>query len=116
QAPPNQAQAAPNQAQAAPNQAQAPPNQAQAPPNQAQAPPNQAQAPPNQAQNAQSSTRVGEEAPNDLFLSVGKSVIVNSSLPVERVSVGFGDVAEATAMSPHEVLLNGKPPGETSLI
>jgi pilus assembly protein CpaC len=56
------------------------------------------------------------ESPNDLFVNVGKSVIVNSSLPIERVSVGFGDVAEATAVGPQEVLVNGKAPGETSLI
>jgi pilus assembly protein CpaC len=57
-----------------------------------------------------------EEAPNDLFVNVGKSLIVDSALPIERVSVGFGDVAEATAVGPREVLVNGKAPGETSLI
>jgi len=57
-----------------------------------------------------------EESPNDLFVSVGKSVIVNSSLPIERVSVGLGDLAQATAVGPSEVLVNGKAPGETSLI
>jgi pilus assembly protein CpaC len=56
------------------------------------------------------------ESPNDLFVNVGKSVIVDSSLPIERVSVGFGDVAEATAVGPQEVLVNGKAPGQTSLI
>lgn len=56
------------------------------------------------------------ESSNDLFVNVGKSVIVNSSLPIERVSVGFGEVAEATAVGPQEVLVNGKAPGETSLI
>src|SRR5205823_7251994 len=57
-----------------------------------------------------------EEAPNDLFVDVGKSLIVDSALPIERVSVGFGDVAEATAVGPREVLVNGKAPGATSLI
>jgi pilus assembly protein CpaC len=56
------------------------------------------------------------ESPNDLSLNVGKSVIVTSALPIERVSVGFGDVAEATAVNPKEILVNGKAPGETSLI
>lgn len=56
------------------------------------------------------------ESPNDLFVTVGKSLIVTSALTIERVSVGFGDIAEATAVSPTEVLLNGKAPGETSLI
>jgi pilus assembly protein CpaC len=57
-----------------------------------------------------------EESPNELFVTVGKSVIVNSSVPIERVSVGFGDTAEATVVGPTEVLVNGKAPGETSLI
>jgi len=57
-----------------------------------------------------------EESPNDLFVNVGKSVIVNSAVAIERVAVGFGDFAEATAIGPQEVLVNGKAPGETSLI
>ena len=72
--------------------------------------------PNNQTATAQTSGHVAEEAPNDLFVNVGKSVVVDSSLPIERVSVGFGDVAEATAVSPQEVLVNGKAPGQTSLI
>ncbi len=57
-----------------------------------------------------------EESPNDLLVTVGKSIVVNSALPIERVSVGFGDIAEATAVGPKEILVNGKAPGETSLI
>src|SRR5258708_4439169 len=56
------------------------------------------------------------ESPNDLFVTVGKSVVVNSALPIERVSVGFGELAEALPVGPREVLVNGKAPGETSLI
>jgi len=58
----------------------------------------------------------GEDVPADLLLTVGKSVVVASALPLQRVSVGFGDIAEATAISPYEVLLNAKAPGVTSLI
>ncbi len=47
---------------------------------------------------------------------MGQSVLVDSAHPIQRISVGLGDVAEATAMSPTEVLVNGKAPGETSLI
>ena len=64
----------------------------------------------------QAAARAPEESPNALFVNAGKSVIVKSALPIERVSIGFGDVAEATAISPQEVLVNGKAPGETSLI
>ena len=56
------------------------------------------------------------EAPNDLFVTVGKSLIVATAKPIERVSVGLGEVAETTAVGPQEVLLNGKAPGQTSLI
>ena len=56
------------------------------------------------------------ESPHDLVVGVNKSLIVNSSMPIERVSVGFGEFAEATAVGPREVLVNGKAPGETSLI
>jgi pilus assembly protein CpaC len=71
------------------------------------------QTPPAAAQAQQQSS---EESPNELFVTVGKSVIVNSAVPIERVSIGFGDAAEATAVGPTEVLVNGKAAGETSLI
>jgi len=58
----------------------------------------------------------GAEAPNELVVTVGKSLIVTTAQPIERISVGYNDVAEATAVSPHEVLVNGKTHGETSLI
>ncbi len=57
-----------------------------------------------------------QDVPASLVLTAGKSVIVDTTLSVERISVGFGDVAEATAISPYELLLNGKAPGVTSLI
>jgi pilus assembly protein CpaC len=62
-----------------------------------------AQAPPPQTQ-------------RELVLTVGKSLIVNSAANIERVAVGFGDVAEARAVGPREVLIDGKTAGETSLI
>src|ERR1019366_969731 len=62
----------------------------------------------------------GAETPNpgpeNLSVSVGKSVLVESALQIERISVGLGDFAVATAVSPYEVLLNGKAPGATSMI
>jgi pilus assembly protein CpaC len=57
-----------------------------------------------------------QDSANDLTVTVGKSVLVDSAQPVQRIAVGVGDVAEATAISPTEVLVNGKAPGETSLI
>ena len=61
-------------------------------------------------------TQGSEESPNELFVTAGKSVLVNSALPIERVAVGFGDAAEALVISPQEVLVNGKAAGETTLI
>ena len=57
-----------------------------------------------------------EDSANDLSVVVGKSVLLDCALPIERVAVGLGGVAEAMAVSPIEILVNGKAPGETSLI
>lgn len=62
------------------------------------------------------STQSGQDSPTDLVLAVGKSMIIDSALPFERVAVGFGDIAEGSAISPRQVLLSGKTPGVTSLI
>lgn len=56
------------------------------------------------------------ETPQPLTVSVGKSVLVESKLAINRISVGLGDFAVATAVSPYEVLLNGRAPGLTSMI
>jgi hypothetical protein len=47
--------------------------------------------------------------PTKLSLTVGKSLIVDSVLPLERVSVGLGDFAEGTVIGPHQLLLNDQP-------
>lgn len=57
-----------------------------------------------------------QDSANDLLVAVGKSVLVDTASPIERIAVGSSDLAEATAVSPTEVMLNGKAPGETTLI
>jgi len=61
-----------------------------------------------------------QEAPSsearELSVIAGKSVILDSPVNIQRVSVANGDLAEALAVSPREVVVNGKSPGETSLI
>jgi pilus assembly protein CpaC len=57
-----------------------------------------------------------QQTPRELDLAVGKSLVVNSASSVERIVVGDGGFAEARALGPNEVLLNGKAVGETSLI
>ena len=54
--------------------------------------------------------------PAKLTVTVGKSLIIDSPLKIQRISVANGDLVEAVAVNPKEVLLNGKGPGETSLI
>lgn len=59
---------------------------------------------------------VAQDQSNDLSVTVGKSALVDFTKPVVRVAIGLGELAEATAVSPTEVMVNGKAPGNTSLI
>ena len=52
----------------------------------------------------------------DLFVTTGKSLVVDSPVVIQRVSVANPALAEALAVTPREVLVNGIAPGETSLI
>lgn len=54
--------------------------------------------------------------PGKLTVTVGKSLIIDSPVNIQRISVANGDLVEAVAVNPKEVLINGKGPGETSLI
>ena len=57
-----------------------------------------------------------EDSTNELSVAVGKAVLVDCAQPIQRVAVGQADIAEATAISPTEIMVNGKAEGETSLI
>ena len=57
-----------------------------------------------------------QDSSNELSVAVGKTVLVDCVRPTTRVAIGLGDVAEATAISPTEIMVNGKAAGETSLI
>ncbi len=69
-----------------------------------------------QAPAAQKLQLPDDQSSNELSVVVGKSVLIECAQPAQRVVVGLGDIAVATAMSPTEILLNGKTVGETSLI
>jgi pilus assembly protein CpaC len=56
------------------------------------------------------------DSTNELAVAVGKTVLIDCARPVSRVAIGLGDIAEASAISPTEIMVNGKVPGETSLI
>ena len=60
-------------------------------------------------------TRLSSLEPT-LVLQIGKSRLVQLDRPVTRVSVGDPEVAELVLVSPEEVLINGRKPGDTSLI
>jgi pilus assembly protein CpaC len=57
-----------------------------------------------------------QDSTNEVAVAVGKTLLIDCAQPVARVAVGLGEVAEASAVSPTEILINGKAPGETSLI
>jgi pilus assembly protein CpaC len=56
------------------------------------------------------------DSTNDLYLTVGKTVLVDCQYPVTRVATGLGDVAVANVVSATEIMVDGKAPGQTSLI
>jgi pilus assembly protein CpaC len=51
-----------------------------------------------------------------LTVTVGKSLTIDSPLAIKRLSTANGNLVEAVAIGPKEVLINGKQAGETSLI
>jgi pilus assembly protein CpaC len=57
-----------------------------------------------------------EDSTNELSVAVGKAVLVDCAQPIQRVAVGQAEVAEVSAISPTEIMINGKAEGETSLI
>src|ERR1700678_4379109 len=65
-------------------------------------------------ENAQNAKRPGVEG--NLIVTVGMSMIIDSPVAVAKISIANGDLAEAVAVNPQEILINGKAPGETSLI
>ena len=67
---------------------------------------------PNKVQEAAAPTG----APGKLMVTVGKSLIIDSPMKIQRISFANGELIEAVAVNAREVLINGKAPGETSLI
>ena len=63
-----------------------------------------------------STAALSHDSANDMVVVVGRSVLIDCAKPVERVAVGLGDFAEAIAVSRNEILVNGKAPGDTTLI
>jgi len=57
-----------------------------------------------------------QDSTNEVAVAVGKTLLIDCARPVSRVAIGLGEIAEASAVSPTEIMVNGKAPGETSLI
>ncbi len=62
------------------------------------------------------STQPAAPAPRQLHLTSGKSIVIDSPADITRVSVANPETLEAVGVSPREVVLNGRAPGETSVI
>jgi pilus assembly protein CpaC len=61
--------------------------------------------------------RGAETAPDErLSVTVGKSIMVDSPLSIQRVAVASGVMAEVMAVNSKEILVNGLAPGETTLV
>ena len=57
-----------------------------------------------------------QDSANDLSVAVGKTVLVDTTWPIKRAAIGMSDIAEVHGTGPTEIIVNGKAPGETSLI
>lgn len=57
-----------------------------------------------------------QDSTNDLSVITGRSVLLDCAQPVQRVAIGLSGIAEAVAVTPTEIMVNGKAPGETTLI
>lgn len=59
--------------------------------------------------------RANLQSPENLELTAGRTMILNSQSSVKRVVVTDPDVAKADVFSPKEIVLTGKKPGSTTL-
>ncbi len=51
-----------------------------------------------------------------ITMTAGKSVVIDTAADIERVAVATEDTVEAVAITQREIVLNGKTPGETSVL
>ncbi|MGH9563543.1 MAG: pilus assembly protein N-terminal domain-containing protein, partial [Terracidiphilus sp.] len=65
---------------------------------------------------APSTGATSEDSTNELSVEVGKAVLVDTAQPIQRVALGASDVADATTVSPTEIMITGAGAGATSLI
>jgi pilus assembly protein CpaC len=73
----------------------------------------QAQQPP-PAQGSQTQQAPGEA--ETLHVLVGRSLVISSPARIKRISVADPTIVDAVAVSPNQILINGKAPGAVSLV
>ncbi len=61
-------------------------------------------------------TPAEEEGPAPLRVMVGKSLLINTTDKLKRVSVTDPEIADALVVTPTQVLVHGRSPGEVSLL
>lgn len=83
--------------------------------NQPQTPAPAATSTPADAQ-AQPAQVTPEEGPAPLRVMVGKSLLINTTDKLKRVSVTDPEIADAVVVTPTQVLVQGRSPGEVSLL
>ncbi|MBI2818458.1 MAG: pilus assembly protein N-terminal domain-containing protein, partial [Acidobacteria bacterium] len=64
---------------------------------------------------AQQALQTGE-APGELHMLVGRSLVINSPERLARVSVADPNIADAIILNPNQIQINGKIPGAVSLV
>ena len=65
---------------------------------------------------AQNSTESLANPVSKLTLTVGKALMLDSPVKIKRIAAANSELIESVAIGPKEVLINGKLPGETSLV
>lgn len=93
----------------------APANPASQPPQQPAGAPSAAPAPQEQAAPASATPQV-EAGPAPLRVLVGKSLLINTTERLKRISVTDPSVADALVVTPTQILVHGRAPGEVSLL
>src|SRR6266571_7583711 len=64
----------------------------------------------------QSQAPVANEGPAPLRVMVGKSLLINTTDRLKRVSVTDPEIADPQVITPTQVLVHGRSPGEVSLL
>ena len=59
--------------------------------------------------------RINAANPENLTVTAGKSVILESQAPVKRFTIALPQIADVLVLTPHQVYVTGRAPGVTSL-